>query len=68
MWYHWLFVPSFLIAVLLTNSVTAAVHWDEMWVKHTWNAVPVNWESLSDPAAGAMLELHIALIPDRERR
>ena len=38
-----------------------------MWVKHTWNAVPAKWESLGDPAAGAMLDLHIALIPDRER-
>ena len=32
------------------------------------NAVLANWESLGDPAAGAMLvDLHMALMPDRER-
>ena len=65
--YHWPFVLSFLIAVLLAEFVTATVHWDEMWVKHTWNAVPANWESLGDPPAGAIINLHMALKPDRER-
>ena len=66
MWYHWLFVQSFLVTVLLTNSVTVAIHWDEMWVKHTWNDIPANWESLGDPATGAMIDLHVALVPDQE--
>ena len=66
MWYHWPFVLSFLAPVLLTNFVMAAVHWDEMWVKHTWNDIPVNWESLGNPDAREMIDLHIALIPEQE--
>ena len=66
MWYHRLFVLSFIIALLLADFAIAAVHWDEMWVKHTWNAVPANWESLGNPAAGAMIDIHLALIPDQE--
>ena len=65
--YHGPFVLSFLIALLLTDFVTTTVHWDEMWVKHTWNAVPANWESLGDPPAGAIIDLHMALKPNRER-
>ena len=67
MWYPWLFVLSSLTALLLANSVTAAVHWDEMWVKHTWNDTPANWESLGNPDAGEMVDLHIALISEQER-
>ena len=58
---------SFLIAVILADFVTPEVHWDEMWVKHTWNSVPANWESLGNTTAGAIIDLHIALKPDRER-
>ena len=66
MWYHWLFAQSFQIAVLLADFATAAEHWDEMLVKHTWNSVPANWESLGNTTAGAMINLHLALKPDRE--
>ena len=66
MWYHWLSALYLLIAVLLADSATAALHWDEMTVKHTWNAIPANWESLGNTTAGAMINLHIALKPDRE--
>ena len=65
--YNRSFVLSFLIAVILANLVIPAIHWDEMLVKHTWNAVPVNWESLGNTAAGTIIDLHIALKPDRER-
>ena len=67
MWYHWTFVLPFLIAVILADFETPAVHWDEMWVKHTWNTVPANWESLGNTTTGAIIDLHIALKPDRER-
>ena len=66
MWYHWLSALYLLIAVLLADSATAALHWDEMTVKDTWNAIPANWESLGNTTAGAMVELHIALKPDWE--
>ena len=52
--------------MLFADSVTAAVHWDEMWIKHIRNAVPANWESLGNPAIGATIDLYIALIPDLE--
>ena len=67
MWCHWTFVLSFLIAVILADFVTSAVHWDEMLIKHTWNSVPDNWESLGNTTAGAIIDLHIALKPERER-
>ena len=66
MWYYWLSALSFLIAVLLAKFATAAEHWDEMWVKHTWNAVPVSWEIQGNTTAGAMINLRIALKPNRE--
>lgn len=72
MWYHCLPALPFLIVVLLANSVllanfvTPVVQWDEMWVKHTWNTVPAGWESLGDPAAGAVFDLHISLKPNQE--
>ena len=66
MWYHWHSTLTFLIVVLLAYFARAAVHWDEMLVKHTWNAVPANWECLGNATAGAIIKLHIALKPDRE--
>jgi hypothetical protein len=35
--------------------------WDDMQVKHTWHVIPVNWERLGDPPAGAKINLYIAL-------
>ena len=68
MWYHWhsMLKLSPLIAVLLTHIAMAAVHWDQMSVKHTWNAVPANWESLGNTTVGTMIKLHIALKPNQE--
>ena len=65
MWYPWLPTLFFLIA-LLANFATAVVHWDEVLVKHTWNTVPANWESLGNATAGAVINLYIALKPGRE--
>ena len=64
--YHWLSTLSFLIAVLLADFATAAVNWDEMRVKHSWNSVPENWESLGNTTDGSMINLHLALQPERE--
>ncbi|KAH9164296.1 subtilisin-like protein [Lactarius sanguifluus] len=37
-----------------------------MHVKHSWNAVPRNWESLGHPPSGTTIDLYIALKPQRE--
>jgi tripeptidyl-peptidase-1 len=37
-----------------------------MRVKHTWDTVPVNWESLGPPFPGTTIDLRIALKPHRE--
>jgi hypothetical protein len=39
---------------------------NEMLVKHKWNAIPENWVSMGQPPNGTMIELHIALKPNRE--
>ncbi|KAH9030352.1 subtilisin-like protein [Lactarius pseudohatsudake] len=40
--------------------------WDDLRVKHTWGAVPPNWESLGHPSVGTTIDLHFALKPDHE--
>ncbi|KAH9037064.1 subtilisin-like protein [Lactarius pseudohatsudake] len=40
--------------------------WDNMHIKHSWNAVPRNWESLGHPPSGTIIDLYIALKPNRE--
>ncbi|KAH9174031.1 subtilisin-like protein [Lactarius sanguifluus] len=37
-----------------------------MRVKHTWSAVPANWETLGCPSAGTTIDLYIALNPHQE--
>ena len=64
MLYHRLFELSFLITLLLADFATAAIHWDVMLVKHTWNGVPANWESVGNTTAGVIIKLHIALKAD----
>ena len=39
--------------------------WDDMQVKHTWNSIPKNWESLGHPPAGSTIRLYIALKSER---
>ena len=66
MLYHWFFALSFITVVLLGDFAMAESHWDEMLVKHTWNDVPANWESLGNTTAKAIIKLHIALKHNRE--
>jgi hypothetical protein len=63
---YWNFVLFFLTAVLLTDFVRSLEPWGDMQVKHTWHAVPVNWESLGHPPTGTRINLYIALRPKRE--
>ena len=42
--------------------------WDDLCIKHTWNAIPPNWDSeaLDHTPAGTTIDLHIALKPHNE--
>ncbi|KAH8995590.1 subtilisin-like protein, partial [Lactarius hatsudake] len=64
--YHWLYVLSFLTARPLANFATPLAPWGDMRVKHTWSAVPANWETLGCPSAGTTIDLYIALNPHQE--
>src|SRR6266702_5414099 len=67
MHYRRLSVLSVLASAPLADLATPlSPLWDDMQVKHAWNAVPANWESLGHPAAGTTIDLHIALEPHRE--
>jgi hypothetical protein len=65
--YHGLSVFFFFLTIMfLADFVTPLEPWDDMKVKHTWHAIPVNWEILGHPLAGTRIKLHIALRPERE--
>ncbi len=65
--YHCVFVLSVLAAVLLGSlAKSLSPPWDDMHIKHSWNAVPKNWESLGRPPSGTTINLYIALKPQRE--
>ena len=52
--------------MLLADFAMAGVQWDDMRVMHTWNSIPVGWESLGNTTDGTMINLHLALQPERE--
>ncbi|KAH9029799.1 subtilisin-like protein [Lactarius deliciosus] len=64
--YHWLYVLSFLTTTPLADFATPLTPWDNKRVKHTWSAVPANWETLGCPSAGTTIDLYIALNPHQE--
>ncbi|KAH9054644.1 subtilisin-like protein [Lactarius vividus] len=64
--YHWLYVLSFLTATPLTDFATPLAPWGNMQVKHTWSAVPANWDTLGCPSTGTTIDLYIALNSDQE--
>ncbi|KAH9035784.1 subtilisin-like protein [Lactarius pseudohatsudake] len=51
------------LAVLATPL---APPWNDVLVKHAWNTVPADWESLGPPPAGTVINLHVALKPRNE--
>ncbi len=64
---NWLSILSVLSAGSL--CILATPHsplWDDMKVKHAWNAVPENWEILDHPPAGTTINLYLALKSHRE--
>lgn len=64
--HYWLSAFSFLAALLLHVFAAPLQAWDDIQVKHSWNTVPINWESLGHPPAGTTMNLYIGLKPDRE--
>ncbi len=66
MHYHRLSMLIVLSTARLGNLATLPPLWDDIQVKHTWNAVPTNWESIGHPPANTTIDLHIALKPHRE--
>ncbi|KAH9175626.1 subtilisin-like protein [Lactarius sanguifluus] len=62
MCFHQLFLLSVIAAATFPDLVTPlAPPWDDLRVKHTWGAVPANWETLGNPPAGTTIDLHVAL-------
>ncbi|KAH8999063.1 subtilisin-like protein [Lactarius akahatsu] len=60
--YHLISVLSVLAAILLGSLAKPfSPRWDDMRTKHSWNAVPENWESLGNPLNGTTINLYVAL-------
>ncbi len=67
MHYHCIVVLSVLAAVPLGSlAKPRSPRWDDMQTKHSWNAVPKNWESLGRPPSGTTIDLYVGLKPHRE--
>ncbi|KAH8982958.1 subtilisin-like protein [Lactarius akahatsu] len=65
--YHLISVLSIIATIHLGSlSKPLSPHWDDMRIKHSWNAVPENWESLGCPLDGTTIDLYVALWPYRE--
>ncbi|KAH9062602.1 subtilisin-like protein [Lactarius deliciosus] len=66
-YYHCISVLSVLATGLLGGLAKPRTPpWDDIHTKHSWNAVPRNWESLGHPPSGTTIDLYIALKPWRE--
>lgn len=69
MHYHLVAVLLLLSTILLGGLATPSglsPRWDDMRLKHSWNAIPENWECLGLPPAGSLIDLHVALKPHRK--
>ncbi|KAH9172737.1 subtilisin-like protein [Lactarius sanguifluus] len=65
--YHPISVLSVLVAILLGSLAKPfSQHWDDMRIKHSWNAIPENWESLGNPLDGITIDLFVALKAQHE--
>jgi tripeptidyl-peptidase-1 len=66
--YNWLSLLTILSAVSLADlAMPSAPLWSDIRVKHTWNTVPANWESLGPPPTNTTIDLYVALKPYREK-
>ncbi|KAH8999904.1 subtilisin-like protein [Lactarius hatsudake] len=65
--FHWPYLLSVLFAVPLADRATCLPSlWGDKRVKHTWDTLPDNWESLGPPPADTTIDLYIALKPHSE--
>ncbi|KAH9040828.1 subtilisin-like protein [Lactarius hengduanensis] len=65
--HHLISVLSVIAAILLGSLAKPfSPRWDDMRIKHSWNAVPENWESLGNPLSGTTIDLYVALKAHRE--
>ncbi|KAH9167911.1 subtilisin-like protein [Lactarius sanguifluus] len=65
--FHWPYLLSVLSTVPLADRATSLLSlWGDKRVKHTWDTLPANWESLGPPPAGTAIDLYIALKPHSE--
>ena len=71
--YHagWILVVS--VIVLTVLSAALAFHatrslppWENMLIKHKWDAIPEDWVSLGQPPNDMTIKLHIALKANSE--
>ncbi|KAH8984530.1 subtilisin-like protein [Lactarius akahatsu] len=58
-----------ILAAILRGSLAKpfSPRWDDMRIKHSWYAVPENWESLGNPLSGTTIDLYVALKPEAHR-
>ncbi|KAH8997754.1 subtilisin-like protein [Lactarius hatsudake] len=58
----------FVLAASLLGSLAKpfSPRWHDMRIKHSWNTVPENWESLGNPLSGTTIDLYVALKAHRE--
>ncbi|KAH9060317.1 subtilisin-like protein [Lactarius deliciosus] len=67
MHYHCISVLFVIVLVRLGSLATPlSPPWDDMHIKHSWNAIPKNWEVLGRPPSGTTIDLYIALRPQHE--
>ncbi|KAF8259985.1 subtilisin-like protein [Lactarius quietus] len=65
--YYCIFILPVLAAVLLASLANPLPsRWDDKRTKHSWNAVPENWESLGRPPLSTTIDLYITLKPHNE--
>ncbi|KAH8997753.1 subtilisin-like protein [Lactarius hatsudake] len=66
---HHLIPVLSLIAAILLGSLAKpfSPRWDNMRIKHSWNAVPENWECLGNPLSGITIDLYVS-DPNHPRR
>ncbi|KAF8265370.1 subtilisin-like protein [Lactarius quietus] len=65
--YHCITNLSVLAAVpLLSLATPLSSLWDDMHIKHTWDAVPESWEGLGQPPSGTTIDLYVGLKPEHE--
>ncbi|KAF8269178.1 subtilisin-like protein [Lactarius quietus] len=65
--YYSVFILSILAAFLLDSlAKSPSPRWDDKRTKHSWNAVPKDWERLGHPPLSTTIDLYIALKPHSE--